>query len=107
VSDTQNQREPYTHLRASIDDGTTCLDVSFYTPELAITVFCVDQQRACLDISSREGQVSISSTGGGPVTEADICLARELAHAAARYLSECERLYARRHISRGFTRTEA
>ncbi|MFC7384733.1 hypothetical protein [Sphaerisporangium rhizosphaerae] len=102
-----NQREPYTHLRASIDDGTTRLDLSFYTPELAVTVFCVDQQRACLDISSREGQVSISSTGGGSVTEADIGLARELAHAAARYLSECERLYARRHMDLGFTRAEA
>jgi hypothetical protein len=94
-----NQHEPYTHIRAAIDDGITRLDVSFYTPDLAVTVFCVGQERACLDISSRDGQVIISSAGGGPVTEPDIALARDLANGAGRYLAECERLYAKQHLS--------
>jgi hypothetical protein len=101
-----SEHEPYTHLRAAIDGGITCLDVSFYTPDLAVSVFCVDQVRACLDISSADGQVIISSTGGGPVTERDIALARELAHAGARYLAECERLYAKRRLRPGFAAHE-
>ena len=35
----------------------------------------------------------ISTTGGGPVTEQDVTLARQLADAAARYLADCERLH--------------
>ncbi|MEU8272476.1 hypothetical protein AB0B89_35665 [Sphaerisporangium sp. NPDC049002] len=94
-----SEREPYTQIRAAIDDGITRLDLSFYTPDLAVTVLCIGQERACLEISSRDGQVIVSSTGGGPVTERDIALARELANGAGRYLAECERLYAKRHLS--------
>ncbi len=36
----------------------------------------------------------ISTTGAGPVTDADLATAREIFTAAARYLADCEQLHA-------------
>ncbi|MER7129430.1 hypothetical protein [Streptosporangium saharense] len=86
--------QPYTRLIASIHDGDTRLDVTFYTAELSVMAMTIQDIRPYLCVGSAEGQVAITTTGGGPVTSADVCLAREIATAAARYRDECERLHA-------------
>ena len=52
--------------------------------------------RPFLHLSSPEAQVVISTTGGGPVTDQDVTLARQIADAATRYLADCERIHAER-----------
>ncbi|GAA2875320.1 hypothetical protein GCM10010517_36180 [Streptosporangium fragile] len=89
-----NEHTPYTHVTAAIDEGITRLNVSFRTPYLRVMVLNVGDRRPVLGLYGSEGEVSISTTGGGPVTERDVTLARELADATARYLADCERLHA-------------
>ncbi|MFF3440824.1 hypothetical protein [Streptosporangium sp. NPDC002721] len=84
---------PYTRAAVTLDDDGTRLDTSFRTPHLSVTVLGTDGGRPFLHLSSREAQVVISTTGGGPVTERDVTLARQIADAAARYLADCERLH--------------
>ncbi|MEV7011151.1 hypothetical protein [Streptosporangium sp. NPDC051022] len=91
---TRNDYQPYTYVTASIHNGDTRLDVSFHTAELSVMAMTVQGIRPYLCFGSAEGQLSISTTGGGPVTSADLDLAREIATAANRYRDECERLYA-------------
>ncbi|MEV0419367.1 hypothetical protein [Streptosporangium canum] len=88
-----SDRKPSTHVTAAIREGVTRLDIAFYTPYLQVMVLGVGSTRPILDFYSPEGQVSISTTGAGPVTANDVTLAREIADAAARYLAECERLH--------------
>lgn len=88
-----DEREPYTYVSASIHEGITRLGVSFHTADLAVMALTVDDERPFLSLGSSEGEVSVSTTGCGPVTAADLALAREIADAAARYRDECERLH--------------
>ncbi|MFF5109075.1 hypothetical protein [Streptosporangium sp. NPDC000509] len=87
-----SERTPYTRASVSIDEDGTRIDLAFYTPDLSVMALGVGRERPFLNLSSREAQVMISTTGGGPVTEQDVILARQIADAAARYLADCERL---------------
>ncbi|MET8050614.1 hypothetical protein ABZU75_23745 [Streptosporangium sp. NPDC005286] len=84
---------PYTRAVVTFDEDGTRLDTSFRTPYLSVTVLGAEGGRPFLHLSSCEAQVIISTTGGGPVTERDVTLARQIAEAAARYLADCERLH--------------
>ncbi|GAA2876039.1 hypothetical protein GCM10010517_37100 [Streptosporangium fragile] len=87
-------RPPYTYLRASIDGGVTRLAVSLYTADVGVLAAVTSDRRPFLDLSTSEAQISISTTGGGPVTAQDVALAREIVTAATRYLADCEHLHA-------------
>ncbi|MER7506699.1 hypothetical protein AB0L05_41815 [Nonomuraea pusilla] len=91
-----SEHKPYTYVTTAIDQYGTRLGISFHTPDLWITVLGIDRQRPVLSVISGEAQMSICTTGGGPVTEQDVTLARQLADAAASYLAECERLHSAR-----------
>ncbi|MFD8531364.1 hypothetical protein ACFV0L_28480 [Streptosporangium canum] len=88
-----SERKPYTYLTASIDEGVARLNVAFYTADLQVMVLGVGKGRPTLNFYSAEGELKISTTGAGPVTAADVALARKITDAAACYLAECERLH--------------
>lgn len=88
-----NEHRPYTHITASVDEGTTRLGVSFYTSEVAVLAYSSERARPYLSFHTREANVAFSSTGGGPVTDEDVTLAREIYKAVGHYLAECERLH--------------
>jgi hypothetical protein len=86
--------DPYTYITLSLDQGTEPrMSVSFHTAALSVVAGVTDKQRPYLFLSSREASVHLSTVGGGPVTDADLAVARELSSAATRYLAECERLH--------------
>ncbi|MEU8321006.1 hypothetical protein AB0C33_21850 [Nonomuraea sp. NPDC048881] len=86
---------PYTYVTVSLaPDETPRLDVSFHTSEVRVHARVIDERRPYLTFSTPETQVSFSATGLGPVTDADLTLAREIYRAAAQYLADCERLHA-------------
>ncbi|MGC5015225.1 hypothetical protein ACLQ2R_31070 [Streptosporangium sp. DT93] len=87
------EHRPYTRAVVSVDENGTRLDTSFRTPHLSVMALGADGERPFLHLSSREAQVIISTTGGGPVTAQDLTLARQIADAAARYLTYCELLH--------------
>jgi hypothetical protein len=58
-----------------------------------IRAHVIEERRPYIEINSNEAFVSLSTTGGGAVTEDDLSIARQLHQAAARYLSDCERLH--------------
>ncbi|MEV4018439.1 hypothetical protein AB0J35_48880 [Nonomuraea angiospora] len=85
---------PYTYLTLSMQpDSAPRLHISFHTADLHIRAGMLSNPRPYLEIASREANVSISTTGAGPVTNADLSTAREIFNAAARYLADCERLH--------------
>ncbi len=49
--------------------------------------------RPYLVLESDEADVTVSTTGAGPVTADDLDIARQIFNAAARYLADCERLH--------------
>ncbi|MBT2234672.1 hypothetical protein [Nonomuraea sp. NEAU-A123] len=84
-------KTPYTNVTLCVSPGeTTRLDVSFYTSKIHIYNLLL-AERPVLDLTTTEAAVSISTTGGGSVTDADLAFARELFAATA---SDCERLHA-------------
>ncbi|MEV4891515.1 hypothetical protein AB0K48_19240 [Nonomuraea sp. NPDC055795] len=88
----------YTYVTLVMHEGRApSLEVSFHTSDLRISSSVISDERPYLAISTPEGGVSISTTGAGPVTDADLATARMLAHSAAQYLADCERLHAIRH----------
>ena len=87
-------RDPYTYVTVSIESaGASRIGVSFYTPELRVTAGVLDLGRPYLDITSPTANVTISTSGAGPVTSTDLEVARQIFNAAARYLADCERLH--------------
>ncbi|RVX46115.1 hypothetical protein EDD27_8965 [Nonomuraea polychroma] len=85
---------PYTYVTLSMEpQATPRLNVAFYTADLRVRAGLLGNPRPYLEISSDEGTVSISTTGGGHVTDADLNTARQFFNAAARYLADCERLH--------------
>jgi len=88
-----SERKPYTYVTASIREGVTRLDVSFCTSEVSARAFGGDGERPFLTLSSAEAQMTVTTTGCGPVTDRDVILARQIVEAAARYLADCERLH--------------
>ncbi|MEU6713752.1 hypothetical protein ABZ897_19930 [Nonomuraea sp. NPDC046802] len=86
---------PYTYITLSMQpDEPTHVDVSFYTSGLQARSSVINERRPSLSIISRDAKVAVSTTGGGPVTNADLAIAREIFTAAAQYLADCERLHA-------------
>jgi hypothetical protein len=92
-----SQHQPCTFVSMSLCPGSAPhVSISFHTPHLkARAGLVLDDTRPFLEFYSSEADVHISTTtGAGPVTEADVNTAREIFTAAARYLAECERLHA-------------
>ncbi|MFF4779595.1 hypothetical protein ACFY05_42955 [Microtetraspora fusca] len=88
------ERDPYTYVTMSLDPGAPAyLAVSFYTPDLRVGASVLDSGRPYLSIRSREADITVSTSGAGPVATADVDIARELFNAAARYLADCEHLH--------------
>ncbi|MBF8192164.1 hypothetical protein ITP53_42105 [Nonomuraea sp. K274] len=87
---------PYTYVTLSMrPESAPQLGVSFYTHGLRVSAGMLHSNpRPYLELSSREANVHISTTAAGPVTDADVSTAREIFNAAARYLTECERMHA-------------
>lgn len=85
----------YAYLSLTLrPDEPNSVDVSFHTADLWIRTSVIKDVRPYLSIGTPEATVTISTTGAGPVTDADLATARQLAHTAARYLADCERLHA-------------
>ena len=85
---------PYTYVTLSMAHAQRSrLNVSFHTSEVRVRAHVIDERRPYLAFTKSEADVSVSTTGGGPVTDADLTLAREIYSAAARYLADCERLH--------------
>ncbi len=88
------ERDPYTYVAMSLDPGAPAyLAVSFYTPDLRVGASVLDSGRPYLSILSREADITVSTSGAGPVTTADVDIARQLFNATARYLADCEHLH--------------
>ncbi|MFF4771790.1 hypothetical protein ACFY05_02920 [Microtetraspora fusca] len=88
------KRTPYTYVTMSIDpDKPPRLAVSFYTPDLRVGASVLDSGRPYLSIESNEADIAVSTSGAGPVSRADVDIARQIFNAAARYLADCERLH--------------
>ncbi|MFI7643161.1 hypothetical protein [Nonomuraea sp. NPDC049400] len=99
---------PYTYLTLSMQPGSSPrLHISFHTADLHVRAGMLDKPRPYLEISSREANVSISTTGAGPVTDADLSTARLIFDAAARYLADCERLHTNQSATKTATDTAA
>ncbi|MEU4576875.1 hypothetical protein [Nonomuraea sp. NPDC023979] len=86
----------YTYVTLFIrPESTPQVHVSFYTPRLTVCAgLLLNEPQPYLKFSSPEANVHISTTGAGPVTDADLATAREIFTAAARYLADCEQLHA-------------
>lgn len=87
---------PYTYVTLSLrPEATPHVGVSFHTPGLKVRAgLLLNSPRPYLELYSTEANVHISTTGAGPVTDADLATAREIFNAAARYLADCEQLHA-------------
>ncbi|SNT62870.1 hypothetical protein SAMN05216276_109417 [Streptosporangium subroseum] len=94
---------PYTRAVVTLDEDGTRLDTSFRTPHLSVMALGAEGGRPFLHLYSPEAQVVISTTGGGPVTEQDVTLARQIADAATRYLADCERIHIEQSTNPGQT----
>jgi hypothetical protein len=89
-----SEREPYTYVTTIIQDGVARLGIDFHTPDVLVQALRARSVRPFLHLSTAEAQVTFTTTGGGPVTEKDLTLAREIFNAAALYLADCERMRA-------------
>ncbi|MEU8377758.1 hypothetical protein [Streptosporangium sp. NPDC048865] len=91
-----SENQPYIYIALSLrPDSGPHLRLSFHTPQLhASAGILTDTPRPYLEFSSTEANVHLSTTGAGPVTDAYLATAREIFHAAARYLADCECLHA-------------
>jgi hypothetical protein len=54
----------------------------------------LESGRPYLALESDEADVTVTTTGSGPVTAKDLDIARQIFSAAARYLADCERMHA-------------
>lgn len=91
-----SEHRPYTLLTVLLHpEGDPSVRIGIHTPHLRPRAGTLpNDSRPFLEFSSAEADVHISTTGAGPVTQADLDTAREIFTAAARYLAECERLHA-------------
>jgi len=70
------------------------IGISFYASITRARARVLESGRPYLVLQSDEADVTVSTTGAaGPVTAADLDIAREIFNAAARYLADCERLH--------------
>jgi hypothetical protein len=100
-------RNPYTYVSMAMH-GTDRpqLHVSFHTPHLRVSTLLVEKVRPVLYLETDEADLMISTTGGGPVTDQDVTLARQIVDAATAYLADCERLHAEQPVPDQATATE-
>lgn len=84
-----SDHRPYTYLTATVQEGITRLGVSFRTADLSVMALTIGGVRPHLSFGGSEGQLSISTAGGGPVTAADLALAREIADATSTAVTAC------------------
>ncbi|NAS22151.1 hypothetical protein GT755_10700 [Herbidospora sp. NEAU-GS84] len=86
---------PYTNLSVTIGlHEKPHITLSFHTPDVRARARIMTDGRPYLSLRSEEADVSVSASGGGLVTTAEVETAREIFTAAARYLADCERLHA-------------
>jgi hypothetical protein len=86
---------PYTYVTVSLTPGQSPdVNVSFHDSAMWVRACVVGGVRPYLTVSTDRANVSISTVGGGPVTDADVSSARQIFNAAATYLADCERLHA-------------
>ncbi|WP_188188499.1 hypothetical protein [Nonomuraea sp. SYSU D8015] len=90
------EHRPYTYVTLSMHpESAPHVGVSFHTSRLRVRAgMLLSNPRPYLEFGSHEADVHISTTGAGPVTDADLATAREIFNAAARYLADCECLHA-------------
>ncbi|GIH62216.1 hypothetical protein [Microbispora siamensis] len=86
---------PYTHVSMSINPGQRPrIGISFYASLTRARARVLESGRPYLVLESDEADVTVSTTGAGPVTPEDLEVARQIFNAAARYLADSERLHA-------------
>jgi len=86
---------PYTHLSMSINSGERPrIGISFYASITRARARVLESGRPYLALESDEADVTVTTTGSGPVTAKDLDIARQIFSAAARYLADCERMHA-------------
>jgi hypothetical protein len=79
----------------SIDPGERPrIGISFYASITRARARVLESGRPYLVLESDEADVTVSTTGAGPVTVEDLDIARQIFNAAARYLADCERIHA-------------
>ncbi|MGW5490342.1 hypothetical protein ACWEU6_34320 [Streptosporangium sandarakinum] len=88
-----NTPDPYTYLTGVLHNGTTRLDLTFSTPDIGVLTAVTASGRPFLKLTTSEAQITITTTGSGPVTASDVALAKEIAAAAVRYLGDCVRIH--------------
>lgn len=82
---TQAQSAPYTYI-ASTGKGGCSYGVSFYDARLRASAGVVAEEfRPYLYLGTRNAEVTVSTTGGGPVSLADVETAERILRAAKRY----------------------
>ncbi|GAA3423695.1 hypothetical protein GCM10018953_08780 [Streptosporangium nondiastaticum] len=77
-----NTPAPHIYLTGVLRNGLTRLDLSFSTPDVGVVAAVTTSGRPFLNLATSEAQVTITTTGGGPV-----------AAAAVRYLGDCVRIH--------------
>lgn len=87
--------DPYTYISVALaPKEDPSVNVSFHDAEMWIRATVLADRRPLLHMSCGKASVSISTTGAGPVNDADLATARTLFEAAKQYLADCERLHA-------------
>ncbi|WP_182897907.1 hypothetical protein [Microbispora sp. H10830] len=86
---------PCTHVSMSIDPGQhPRIGISFCASINRARARVLESGRPYLVLESDEADVTVSTTGAGPITAEDLDIARQIFNAAARYLADCERIHA-------------
>ncbi|MEV4888822.1 hypothetical protein AB0K48_05465 [Nonomuraea sp. NPDC055795] len=84
---------PYSLVTLSLHEGgQPNVRVSFHSDVRASALVIEAEERPFLSLECDEVQISVSTRGGGAVTDEDVTIARAIFNAAARYLADCERL---------------
>ena len=87
--------QPYTLLSMSIDPGERPrIRISLCGSIIRARARVLESGRPYLALESDEADVTVTTTGSGPVTAKDLDIARQIFSAAARYLADCERMHA-------------
>jgi hypothetical protein len=82
---TQAESKPYTYIATS-NKGGCSYGVSFYDARMRASAGVVAEEfRPYLFLGTRNVEVTVSTTGGGPVSLADVETAERILRAAKRY----------------------
>lgn len=96
---TRAENKPYTCVETTDKPGPGRLHgVSFYDSRVRASAGLVDGEwRPYLYLGSRYAEVTVSTTGGGPVSPADVEAAERIARAAASYRDLIKLAYKRQN----------